>query len=107
MHTSPWNVLSSHVAAGVLTDGWSLDTVDHENAESLRCHRVPVQFATPFTSPPVVQLGLTGFDLDQRDSARLSVRAEEITAGGFEAVISTWAETRVYGVDFQWFAIGA
>ncbi len=102
----PWNVLSSQVGVGVLTEGWTLDTVGTET-DDVRTFRTAMVFATPFSSIPVVQLGLTGFDLDQRDSARITLQAENITATGFEAVISTWAGTRVFAVEFNWLAIGA
>ena len=106
MQTSPWKVLSSHVGVGVLTEGWRLDVADsHEGGP--RCHQVEVCFATPFLAPPVVQLGLTGFDMDQRDSARLTLKAETITSTGFLATIATWADSRVFAVEFQWLAIGA
>jgi hypothetical protein len=55
----------------------------------------------------VVQLGLTGFDIDQRDTARLSLKAADITPTGFMAEVWTWANTRVYAVEFNWLAIGA
>ncbi len=103
---SPWKVLSAQVGVGVLTEGWRLDVVDpHEDIS--RCFQVEVFFATPFLAPPVVQLGLTGFDIDQRDSGRIRLKAESITSDGFLATISTWADSRVYAVDFQWLAIGA
>ncbi|MBB5039374.1 hypothetical protein HNQ64_003646 [Prosthecobacter dejongeii] len=56
---------------------------------------------------PVVQLGITSFDIDQRDSARLTINVTQISEAGFTAVISTWASTRVYAAGFNWFAIGA
>lgn len=102
----PWNVLSSHVAVGVLTEGWSLD-VAGTAGEEWRSFQVEVNFATAFTSVPVVQLGLTGFDIDQRDSARISLKATLITETGFVAEVCTWSGTRVYGVAFDWLAIGA
>ena len=83
-----------------------LDAVGAE-ADDVRTFRTAVVFATPFASIPVVQLGLTGFDLDQRDSGRITLQAENITATGFEALISTWAGTRVFAVEFNWLAIGA
>lgn len=109
MQSSPWKVLSSQVSVGVLTEGWQLNTVDSvdEDAPRICTFEVPVTFDTPFSAPPVVQLGLTGFDIDQRDSARLTLKAESITASGFVATVTTWAGTRVYGVEFQWLAIGA
>ena len=107
MNTSslPWNVLSSQVVVGVLTEGWSLTEVEPD-AEPVRSFTIDVSFVSPFSSVPVVQLGLTGFDIDQRDSGRISLKAENITEFGFQAVVSTWATTRVYGAEFQWLAIG-
>lgn len=68
---------------------------------------VNIAFASRFAAVPVVQLGLSGFDLDQRDSARLTLKAVNITESGFTAVISTWAASRVFAVEFNWLAIGA
>jgi hypothetical protein len=53
------------------------------------------------------KLSLTGFDLDQRESGRISLKAGAITRFGFQATISTWSTTRVYAVEFNWLAIGA
>lgn len=103
--TLPWKVLSSHSAAGVLTPGWPLGEPAPEDGGA-RTFGVEVFFDSPFESPPVVHLGLTGFDLDQRDSSRLTVKAENITANGFQAVITTWSATRVFSVEFDWLAIG-
>ena len=109
MQTSPvpWKVLSSHLGLGVLTDGWCLDARDDSEGAESRCFRIAVVFDLPFSSVPVVQLGLTGFDIDQRDTARVSLRVADITPTGFMAEVWTWANTRVYAVEFNWLAIGA
>ncbi len=105
---TPWSVLSSSVSLGQLTPGWSISQAPDELApDEYRTFRWWVGFAAPFSSAPVVQLGITGFDVDQRDSPRLTVKAENITGSGFEAVLCTWAGTRVYSVDLSWLAIGA
>ncbi|HRH94378.1 MAG TPA: H-type lectin domain-containing protein [Prosthecobacter sp.] len=102
----PWKVLSSNVSVSVLTEGWNLDRADAGAEEEIRIFKVGVTFDTAFLAVPVVQLGLSGFDIDQRDSARLKVTAEGITESGFQAVITTWAGTRVYATEFNWLAIG-
>ena len=102
----PWKVLSSKVGVGILTDGWNLAEADPD-ADEARSFAVDVTFDSPFLSVPVVQLGLSGFDLDQRDSARITLKAESITESGFQAVVSTWAGTRVFAIEFNWLAIGA
>jgi hypothetical protein len=103
--TVPWQVLSSNVGVGVLTEGWNLD-VTESRGEGSRSFTVDIAFATSFSSIPVVQLGLTGFDMDQRESSRITLKAENITESGFQAVLSTWASSSIFAVEFNWLAIG-
>ena len=103
----PWKSLSASLQLGVLTEGWNLAESPADGAEDARVFRFTVYFAAPFFSPPVVHLGLTGFDIDQRDSSRLNLHASEITTTSFVAEISTWRESRVYSVAFSWLALGA
>ncbi|MEP6669298.1 MAG: H-type lectin domain-containing protein [Chthoniobacter sp.] len=103
----PWKSLSASLQLGVLTEGWNLAEPLADGAEDARVFRFTVYFAAPFGSPPIVHLGLTGFDLDQRDSNRLILRATQITNESFVAEISSWRETRVYSVEFSWLALGA
>ncbi len=102
----PWKVLSSNVGVGILTEGWTLDVVYPDFAEP-RSFIVEVVFDSPFSTIPVVHLGLTGFDMDRRESSRLTLKAENVTESGFLAVISTWDASRVFSVEFNWLAIGA
>lgn len=101
-----WKVLSASVSASVLTEGWNLATLGAD-VEEIRRFSIPVVFDAPFQVPPVVQIGLTLFDIDQRDSGRLSVTAESITESGFEIVFTTWSSTRVYAASASWLAVGA
>ena len=102
-----WKSLSATVNIGTLTDGWTLATPPAEADDQMRVFRFVVYFSAPFDAPPVVHLGLTGFDLDQRDAGRLMLTATEITGTGFIAEIATWRETRVYSAAFSWLALGA
>ncbi len=103
----PWKSLSASLQIGALTEGWNLDTPPTDGADDARVFCFTVHFAAPFDAPPIVHLGLTGFDLDQRDSNRLSLRAVEITTTSFVAEVATWRDTRVYSVEFSWLALGA
>jgi len=103
----PWKSLSAALQLGVLTEGWNLAEPPTDGAEDARVFRFTVFFAAPFDAPPVVHIGLTGFDFDQRDSSRLSLRAAEITATSFVVEIGTWRDTRVYSIEFSWLALGA
>ena len=102
-----WKSLSATVQVGTLTEGWTLATPQTDAHDEIRVLRFAVYFSAPFDAPPVVHLGLTGFDLDQRDASRLTLNATEITNTGFIAEIATWRETRVYSVAFSWLALWA
>lgn len=100
---TPWNLLSATVGVGLTTEGWNLA----EGADEPRIFVVEVTFSAPFNAVPVIQVGLTGFDMDQRDSGRIRLKTTDITPSGFKVEISTWLDTRVYAVEFSWLAIGA
>jgi H-type lectin domain len=102
----PWRTLSATVSAGTFSEGWTLADLG-ESGESRRCYSLDISFEGPFSAPPVVQVALSGFDIDQGHTARLSVRALNITTEGFKLEIDTWADTVVYGVECAWLAIGA
>ena len=99
----PLSVCSSAVKLTTEDEGFSLHLVDGDGERSF-CVRV--EFATPFAAVPVVHVGLSGFDVDHCDSARLRVEVAAVTATGFEIVLTTWRATKVYGADVSWFAIG-
>jgi hypothetical protein len=105
---SPLSILSATLNVGVLTEGWNLADLPDDPLEPdcYRQFRVSVGFDFPFSAPPVVHAGLTGFDVDNASSARLSVAIATITAEGFEVVISSWRDTRVYSTEISWLAIG-
>lgn len=102
----PWHALCATVGVGQLTEGWTLDEEREEDAEP-RLFSHKVSFSQPFKAVPVVHLGLTGYDVEEHGTARLSLKAEDITAQGFRAIITTWRDTRVYAVEFNWLAVGA
>lgn len=102
----PWKSLSETISVGSLMDGWNLATPPEDGQENPRSFTVPIVFSLPFNGVPVVNLGLAGFDIDQRDSARIHIQAVDISPTGFNAVISTWRETRVYSVTLSWLALG-
>ncbi len=102
----PWSIISSSVEVGIQTDGWNL-AEPGSDADEARSFTVQVSFVSPFTMVPVLHLGLAGLDTDQRDSTRISLKPGLITESGFQAVITTWSGSRIYGVAFNWLALGS
>jgi hypothetical protein len=88
---------------GAKDEGWPLAAVPGEED---RLFRARVSFEQPLRSVPIVHLGLVGFDVGNEDAARLRVRAENISADGFDIVFETWLNTKIWSVSVSWLAVG-
>jgi hypothetical protein len=71
-----------------------------------RERRTAIAFSQPFRSVPVVQIGVSLWDVDTSSALRAEVQAEEITEEGFYAVFRTWSDTRIARIRVAWTAIG-
>jgi len=64
------------------------------------------RFRDAFVEPPMVQLGISMWDIDHAMNSRVDISAENVTAEGFEIVFRTWADTRIARIRADWMAIG-
>lgn len=71
-----------------------------------RERRTAIRFSEAFRSPPVVQIGVSLWDVDTSSALRAEVQAEDITPEGFNAVFRTWSDTRIARIRVSWTAIG-
>jgi hypothetical protein len=99
----PLFVCSSVVKVSAETDGFDLHQVGDARE---RTFQTRVAFASPFYDTPVVHAALAGLDIDNSDTARISVGATNVDATGFDLVVTTWLGTRVYAAQVSWLAIG-
>ena len=102
----PFKMCCAAVALDQYLPGWNLASIEETAKPQLRRFVYEVNFDNSFSNVPLVHIGVTGFDIDNKDTSRLSVRAEEITHSGFNVVVETWMHTRMYKVEFSWLAIG-
>lgn len=102
----PLTMSSAIVALDQSNPGWELAATAPTSATGSRTFRTHVAFDVPFGNVPMVHVGLSGFDIDNADTARLSVHAEAISDSGFDLVVDTWRGTRVYKVEVSWLALG-
>lgn len=102
----PLKMCSAILTLDQYEDGWNLTDVQPYPTPEPRSFSYVVQFDSPFSYLPLVHVGIAGFDIDNKDSSRLSVRAEEITTNGFTLIIQTWMHTQVYKVEVSWLALG-
>ncbi len=101
---APLNLLSGIEVLSNAREGWTLDQT--EGISEDRRFRARVRFDRAFNAVPVVHIGIVGFDISEKDCARLSASVANISVGGFEIVLSTWLNTQIWRVDVSWLAIG-
>ena len=82
-------------------DGGSMWT-----GEGPRERRTAIKFSQPFRSPPVVQIGVSLWDVDMSSALRAELLADNTTCDGFDAVFRTWSDTRIARIRVNWTAIG-
>ncbi len=68
--------------------------------------RIPVRFRESFAGLPSVWVGLTMWDIASGANARVDLRAEDITSGGFTLRFRTWGDTRIARARAGWQVIG-
>ncbi len=68
--------------------------------------RLWVDFDEEFAEAPVVQVGMSMWDLAQDFNQRVDLAAENVMKDGFDIVFRTWGDTRVARVRSDWIAIG-
>jgi H-type lectin domain len=100
----PLSIVSSVARFGSDHEDFSLHIADGD--DGVREFRAHIDFVNPFAAPPLVHASLSGFDIDNWDTARLRVHVEDISATGFDLVLSTWRRTKVYSAETSWLAIG-
>jgi len=71
-----------------------------------RLVRQRVAFSEPFWEFPTVIIGIAMLDIHKDTNLRVDARAENIDQRGFDAVLSTWGDTRVAQARLSWTAFG-
>jgi hypothetical protein len=75
------------------------------NGSGDRQMTVAISFPKPFKVKPDVMVSITMVDADTKANVRVSVKAEGISRDGFTAVIKTWADSKISGVEGNWVAV--
>ena len=102
----PLKMCSAVLTLDQYHSGWTLAQIEADNTPSPRRFDYYVKFDDRFSNVPLVHTGIIGFDMDNRDSNRISIRASEITSDGFKLSTQTWMHTRVYMIEVSWLALG-
>jgi H-type lectin domain. len=90
-----------NVSDTYLFPDWILD-----EGTGVRDFRTRITFSSAFSTPPIVTVSISSFDIWSGSNPRLQVHVENVTVEGFDLVYHTWADTIVYGASASWIAYG-
>jgi H-type lectin domain len=94
-------VLSGYWSVSKNTQGYTLA----ENSGD-RSVTITVNFLDPFENKPDVTLGVTLLDATSDKNVRYKVEALSVSRDAMTIKISTWADTKIYGISGYWMAHG-
>ena len=75
----------------------------HEN-QGARSVIISVPFLKPFDTKPDVILTVNHMDAESKTNVRYTVTAVTVTRDGFTIQLSTWENTKIYGMNGYWLA---
>jgi len=94
-------VLSGYWGASKTTQGYTLA----ENSGD-RSVTITVNFLEPFENKPDVTLGVTLLDATSDKNVRYKVEALSVSRDAMTIKVSTWADTKIFGISGYWLAHG-
>ncbi len=92
-------VQSGTWSASESTEGYTLST-----NQGSRNMLVTVEFPEPFDTKPDVIVGVTLLDATSEKNVRFKVEAMSVSRDAMTVRISTWADTKIFGVSGFWMA---
>ena len=94
-------VQSGYWGASKNTSGYTL--ADNSGDRSVT---IQVNFLDPFENKPEVTLAVTLLDATSDKNVRYKVEALSVSRDGMTIKISTWADTKIFGISGYWMAHG-
>ncbi|MDR3627857.1 MAG: H-type lectin domain-containing protein [Ignavibacteriaceae bacterium] len=92
-------IQSNNFSVGSSTANYTLDKNTGD-----RSITIEVTFDKPFDKKPTVVLSVTHLDADTKTTVRYDVVASSVSRDGFTIKISTWSETKIFGIGGSWIA---
>ena len=86
-------------SANTNNSGFSLD-----KNTGPRTFLLEVNFLNPFESRPQVLVTVNVLDADKATNVRYNVEATAISRDGFTIKITTWDDSKIYGIGGNWIA---
>jgi len=93
------NMTTGKYSANSTSKGYTLDKNSGE-----RSYLIEIAFSKPYEAKPIVLLTVTMVDSDKGSNTRYSVEPVSISRDGFTVKITTWGDSKLFGVAGTWIA---
>ncbi|WP_420106562.1 H-type lectin domain-containing protein [Herbaspirillum huttiense] len=64
-----------------------------------------VNFETPFSTPPTVQIALSALDIGKQENVRVAVEVTKVDVNGFNYDLKVWSSTILHMAIAKWIAV--
>lgn len=92
-------IQSGNFKASASNTGYTLDKNSGD-----RTYLLEVNFPVPFNKKPKIVLNVSLLDSDGQFNQRYNVTAISVSRDNFTLKISTWADSKIYGIGGTWLA---
>jgi hypothetical protein len=88
-------------AVNPTTPAYTLDKGSDE-----RVVTVEIKFTKKFTSKPDIIINVNGIDASKDTNLRFGIEPSFVSTDGFLIKVSTWSDSKIFGLSGTWTAIG-
>jgi hypothetical protein len=92
-------VLSGKFSGNTQSSGYTLDKGTGE-----RSYSIEVNFLKPFETRPNVILAVSMVDGEKASNLRYNAEAISVSRDGFTIKVTTWSDSKIYGISGFWLA---
>jgi hypothetical protein len=92
-------ITTGKFSANSSSQGYTLDKNQGE-----RSFLIEIAFPKPFDAKPLVVLTVTMVDADKGNNTRYSVEPVSISRDGFTVKVTTWSDSKLFGIAGSWLA---
>lgn len=97
-------VSAQEVQSGEFTADYNSADYSLHQEKGTRSYDVDVSFTKSFESVPKIVLSVTMIDADNRYNTRYKVEAKSVSRDGFTIKVTTWNDSKVWGIAGNWMA---
>jgi hypothetical protein len=92
-------IMSGKYAASTSSAGYTLDKGSGD-----RTYTVEISYPTGFDKKPTVVANVSTVDAEKSANVRYSVEVTAVSRDGFIIKITTWGDSKLYGIGGSWIA---